>query len=140
MNSASLLLLVYFGIARGIAPHHLVAIVFIRLSGLRTVCIGVLKASRRIRELMNSVRRSPSTRLAILCEDSHPGVPKQRILEIPGGEVSDLYPLSASALDFIEGDFICVARLESPALRMLSQSSALEISLPELEGAPDGPS
>jgi hypothetical protein len=37
MKSALLFPLLYFGIAHGIAPHHLIAIIFNRLSGLRTV-------------------------------------------------------------------------------------------------------
>jgi hypothetical protein len=70
---------------------------------------------------MITIRRGTTGRIAILCEDIPGDVPRQRLVEAWGKVGIDIYPLAATSLEYIEGDFVCCGRFGTPRWNILSQ-------------------
>ena len=72
------------------------------------------------------IRKNKDDRISVLCEDLPGRIPHQRLLDAWGNAASDIYPLAATSIDYIDGDFICCGRMESSQWHAVSQTLNLK--------------
>jgi hypothetical protein len=82
---------------------------------------------------MVTIRKSQSGNIVLLCEDLPGGLARRRLEEAWPDRALVFYPLSRTALEYVDGDMVCCGRLEGARWPMVRQA----LGLPNNFHAPD---